>query len=777
MTIELKTKRMILNNYVESKKEDDFVKEVLIPLFESQNYKVEYNQSAIELGKDLILIKDGDFGREVITVVVKNSNISNKGKITKSNEKLLEEIKRQVGQCWDLELTLNDGTVVSPNKVLFITSGSFSANVKLELEKSKIIKSNPNTVIWDQENLIPLVSKYAPNVFEFQLPSLATYLERLSESIYNHSTYEATNSKVLGMLELECSRTIPSPDKIYTSSMNMKKLVLEKKNDLWIQGSSGSGKSYSIYQVCQYSIDKLRYNVSSKELIIPLVIKAVEVTEDLLKLSEEELVFKNIKKYYSGASEKEVSDWVNNNEVIFFIDEVEKVKEFERINELRARFNKLKKVRFIFLSRLIEEIDLNIKFIYESWTLQDINLNKAISLIEDNITSDNNKAKRVLSDLKKNGTLEKVSRTPLAINVLSHLFSEGASKTPNNAWEFMDMFFELVLGRWTPEIRDTNNLYDYTQNRAFLQKVALRMIENRTTSIHFSEIEDIAENILNSVNEKNVKTHAYVKELEGTNEIFTFDNDYFEFKERYYLEFLAGCEYDKSWNNEFVIQNITDVGWEDVLIFAAGKRKDCNSLLENIDKVKEDTLTDNFMKVKNISLLTQALYHSSTNSKKVALKEGACTSFRLRDRDDFKEAITRMLKLKTEDFYSYMSLLLFNTFYGRESLAPIFVDMLDVDSREKYYYISAIVEADLHEDDIKRLNKSVDTLNLDFKYPEAATMRFFLEEEKGRDVKEEDLLRTNSVLVLRKNKKIKNFLSKITNYLNPKKSYEKERKR
>ena len=93
-----RTKKDILNNYSQ-KTEAIFIKEVLIPLFESMGYEVIDNQGPHELGKDLMLKKINDFQEfEYCAVVVKKGDIANTSQAKKANT--LTEVKRQVDQSF-----------------------------------------------------------------------------------------------------------------------------------------------------------------------------------------------------------------------------------------------------------------------------------------------------------------------------------------------------------------------------------------------------------------------------------------------------------------------------------------------------------------------------------------------------------------------------------------------------------------------------------------------------------------------------------------------------
>ena len=312
--------------------------------------------------------------------------------------------------------------------------------------------------------------------------------------------------------------------------------------------------------------------------------------------------------------------------------ELEQKPEQKLINLIMDCKNQNHFLTVVFLSREITKSAFEFKFPIETWRLMDLNLKGVKSALKAAIPSENTKSLNIYKDLLKENILEKIPRTPLAINALSHVFSKHIKATPANTWEFFDMFFEIILGRWEIERNPDKDSLDYNQVRHFLQMVALEMVENDAKSTPIGLLIPYAKKVLESVNNNQMKPIEFIKKVTNLGEVAVIKNNEFLFTQKTFQEFLAGCEYEAyHWNKEHIIENITKLNWEDCIIFAAGKKKRDSELLSSLNKISEANHMQIFLKMKNIALLVQALYQTDYKVKKIALQVGLNTVIKLRD--------------------------------------------------------------------------------------------------------------------------------------------------
>jgi hypothetical protein len=321
------------------------------------------------------------------------------------------------------------------------------------------------------------------------------------------------------------------------------------------------------------------------------------------------------------------------------------------------------------------------------------------------IPTENKKGIQLYNEMLNNGVLERVPKTPLALNVLSQVFSGQVNSTPVNMFEFFDMFFELVLGRWEPR-RDIEGPLDYNQIRGFLQEVAYDMVNGTRLSIPVMMLIPTAEKVLISTRNSTMKPLEFIEAVARYGEVAVIRDNEFSFTQRTFMEFLAGCEFEKyHWKKEFIVENITDINWEDALLFAAGSKKKDDDLLADVHKIKEASSTDIFFKLKNIAGLNLALYRSDHNKRLNALREGLKTAVKMRDNAGFEASIKRVLKDDRDLIVSIVSLSLFSTFYGKTGLSSLLAETLKSSEtdRERFYALAALIETLETSSDLKEL--------------------------------------------------------------------------
>ena len=686
-----KTKKEILNDY-SKKPEAIFIKEVLIPLFERMKYEVIDNQGPQELGKDLILKKINDFQEiEYIAAVVKKGDIANTNPAKKSNT--LEEVKRQIKQSLDISLDKIGAKGKYPNKIMVICSGRFSKSAIDEIHTNSTLQ-NSNILFISNEKLIFLLDTYHPDFFQYKLPTVAMYLKNLLDYITKITSIDTHLSNYVEKLDLKAEKILKNR-RYKIDKESPEKIPKKHKRFYWLQGGTGSGKTYTIYKMSKNSlsnISSMKAQPHLQSLAIPIYLNAKQLDYLSPEQSILDYILKNIN--YATISKNDLLNWISTYQVILVIDDYEQNQKAELINKILNETNS--NITVFLLSRKMNENTFSFNENPEVWTLCDVNLKTANKLIKQAIYSADNKSSNIYEDLSSSGAFDRIQMTPLALNVLSYIFSEKADSTPSNMYEFFDMFFQIVLGKWTAK-RNTEKAFDYKQVRHFLQRVAYEMVQRKTTSISINKLYPIAKEVLTSVNEENnISEEEFIKKIVDKYEVANIILNKFSFNQKTFQEFLAGCEYvTYHWDKKHLIDNITDIKWEECLIFAAGSKARDDSLLNELKKIKEGTEKDIYFKTKNISFLVQALYQSSENSKLIALKEGLKSMIKLREHKEFMSKLKNIIKEDDPIFYSFCSLIIFSFYYGKKSLFKMITTIYkeETDVRKRAYLLASLTQA------------------------------------------------------------------------------------
>lgn len=766
----METKRQLIESYG-TKGEVPFMKELLVPLFDSMGFKkVEFTHGPLEMGKDFVISETNKFGtREYYVVVVKKGDIQNTSE--GSGKSTLAEVERQVGQCLQTKVKLINDVETLPSKVIICCSGRVSANAKEQIIKTlPTVYNSSHVEFLSQEDLLPLVEKYLPHFFDFKLPVLGRYLSELSEKLKEESSIDSKHSKILGKIEIKCSKAETAKvqgAKVKPEEYNISD-VLKLRETSWLQGGSGYGKTFTAYQFINKTIDLLKADKvveggENKDFSVTYYLKA----KDLKTLSESPDIVVALHEIAQQRSTLvavgDIEKWLKNYSTLLVIDEFERNPDTSALDDIIEKIKPLTgEPSVLILSRLMGDLKYNFKRKAHIFYIKDLKLSDSVDLLRSSIPSTAMQAHDCLQDLVKNGVLERIPRSALAINVLSHLFSGKIESSPNNAFEFFDMFFQLVLGRWRVG-RDLNKAYDYRQIRSFFELSAHYMLTKRSAAIKVEELEPIAKKLLEGVNEFSLSPKTYIYEICDGSEVAKITNEIFEFSHKAYLEFLAGCEIaDHHWNEDFFLNNLIDPNWEDALIFAAGSQRQSDSLLLSLDRVKGDSLEERFYKLKNISLTLQALYQSQQENKLTALQTGLNTVIAIRDDQEFKNIIKKRFPDTTDLTSSMVAMGLFSTFYGRKVLSGTLLHSLLARplGRERSYLVTALASIDLKDEFKVKLKGYIENFNHSSDEPETLALHPFL--ENAKKVKGFD---SKVLAIVTDTKKIKTLGVKTRNYL------------
>ena len=732
-----KTQKDTFESYMSQNGEVAFIKEVLEPLFRSMGFKVTNNHGPNELGRDLVLEKTNEFKkREIWVAVVKKGNIGN----TSKGSANLSEVKRQVTQCWETTLDEFGAKDQLPSKVLVICSGTLSSTARSEIAQTKNRHlHDSNTEFLTRDELLELLATHYPSFFDYHLPILAKYIEKLISKIKTKTTVETDFNKFVNDFEMNCQRIITVEGQIRKKEVKRPdELISDKSGFYWLQGGTGSGKTFTVYKLCQKTLNDLKLSInpngkSNKQLLIPIYLTSYEINSIITQENCHKLLHEIISKVTNTVSLKDVENWHKNHHFVVVIDEYEQSKNvdfIERMLDLKETSNSHLSV--MVLSRFLSDSELSFNPMPEKWTLNDINLRTASKLIKDIIPPDKVKSRERYQDLVKGGMLERIPRTPLALNVLSYVFTNNISKTPVNTYEFFEMFFELVLGKWEHG-RDTEDALDYVQIKNFFQQSAHLMAQKRLTKIPVSDLLPVAVTVLQSVGERKLSPKEFILNICEYGEVCYIEDDLFSFTQNTYREFFAGCEIEKfHWNEEFVVNNIIDTNWEEAIIFAAGSKKRDDNVLKSFDSIKDDSPAELFLKFKNIGYLTQALYQSSESAKVMALSSGAKTAIKLRDSAFYQERLKKLFGTLPDVNLSLGLMCLFSSFFGRKNLFEPLLEAYKItkDNRSKYYLLGAASEYMEEILETEKIQELFELLPTDLSSSEAQAIVPYLEFSK-----------------------------------------------
>ena len=494
------------------------------------------------------------------------------------------------------------------SNVIVVTSGNISNSAEIQILTKQTTSNKENTSYIGQEMLISLLDKYYPEIWISELPVLSRYLNTFKGYIEKLTETENVDEQVHDLIATHCQKKIENPDSLNKNEKDSPLDVLGKGGKrIWFQGGTGSGKTFIAHNYARTVISSIKKEnkTSSSRYAVPVYLKAmwfenISVENQSLK----EIIKKSFDYVGAEVAEIDIEAWLSTCGICIFYDELEMNSNPQLLNFLHDELTKLTaSSSLILLSRFMDEHSIKISFKPEVWHIKEINLSQASRALSISMPLSNPKAKHIYRDVIQGNMLERLPRTPLAINILRKVFVDmELGKLPNNAFEFFEIFFEITLGKWEQK-RDPSRPLDYKQVKAFLQTVAFRMVKSAKISIKVDEILDIAKNLLDTTGQKHIQPREYVHQIASFGEVCRIADDNFEFVQRTYQEFLAGCELkDHHWSHQEIKENYIKINWEESVIFAAGGKQKDDVLLGVLSDREVTNFSERFSKLKNLHM-------------------------------------------------------------------------------------------------------------------------------------------------------------------------------
>ena len=180
--------KQIILDTIQKLSEDDFSKNILIPLLEKIGYeKIEFNGGSYEQGKDIIARLPTALGKEEIHVF--QSKKFKPKRSTASRQNFAEYIY-QLNQCIIKPIALSSDSRRRPNKVFFVTPFHIDSR---HLEEQFEVLSLPNIEVLDGEHLADNILKHWPSFANDIIPDAEIATTPAPEEILNIELNNALN--------------------------------------------------------------------------------------------------------------------------------------------------------------------------------------------------------------------------------------------------------------------------------------------------------------------------------------------------------------------------------------------------------------------------------------------------------------------------------------------------------------------------------------------------------------------------------------------------------
>lgn len=576
---------------------------------------VEITHGAEELGKDLVVVEKGVFGKEVTGIVVKTGVIGGKtmGKVA--------EIADQVEQCFDHPARLK--TITEPlkiSRVWIMAAGPFTSKGHIRLQ-AKLAKISSAIQIFDITWLAEQFTTFYPQVFfegaviEFINEKI---LELESKKMISRCAINLSDAwvdpLVAGIDEVigldEHSITLVFEQKRLPFS-NLKTLALQVGKKIVLAGDPGTGKSTALAKMT-LDLFKDAFNVIAKgklketEIIqIPILTSA----RDVLHAQSTEAF---INEQFSDCPARE-----RFSVSILLIDSLDEVSHKERLSVIdkASQIGQSLNCNVLVASRKVEAIKEPIPG-YDRFELLSFDLSRAINLMG-KLVRDSELLKILRDGLTK--IQFQILMTPLSLSLLIDI-AENYREIPASLTELYDRFTDIALGRFDKE-KGIDVLFEYEVKKRFLAELAYtEFLQKNNLDIQKTDFALFVSNYSQRYSWDREKLNDFVREIERAG-ILTI-SDVVSFCHRSFLDYFAAYHIyvgqgriGKDRLDDMIRKLYFSDVWGDVAFFFIGLNREINE--ETIDKIvsydREGLIydIDRFL----VGRLLQAGWHSTSEVK------------------------------------------------------------------------------------------------------------------------------------------------------------------
>ena len=714
--------------------EKELRENVLLPLFERMGFHTVLNHGVGEFGKDIIISKTDAIGNKKYTALVVKKGSINVG--NKADATTIFDVARQVKEAYRIKY--NDPTEKKDIKIDYtyvVCDGNISDNAKTKIveewgNSSELFEKNTEFISGDK--LVKIIHDNWPIFFETNSPEYYEFAKKLILSLEDEEKIRSVNideniqklSKTF--IKSTLFEFVKSKDKKYTQKpRNPDKVFSEVKNIL-IVGESGTGKSYLIREEIKKTLKKEMEG--KQEPRLKIYIKLSEFSNECLN---SECLYDYFQEYIRRIWDKAPSGYakgfIDSKRIDFFLDgydeiptESKRTKAKENITYLIAEFPKS---QFVITTREISAL-FNQEFpeSFTRYNLSQINYKQAVEYLELIVKNYSSNGSEILKQIKTQEILLVLPRTPMTVQLISSLFSEGSSKEiPSNTTEVYKIFTELMLGRWDRQ-RDVTNIFDYEQKLSLLSEVAYFMQKNLLDYILYEKAVEMTENFIQGYGGEKGKGAALLSEIINRSELLISYNGNVRFKHRSFQEYFSAHRiHNQGFDFKIYAEQSSDPWWENVITFLCGFRKAADEIINYI--INLDTMDDldddvfKFRRGKNLGLYVRAGYQSKIETKKKSILQSINDFNYCYSSEELEKRIEKIIKKKPgkKSIHMMLQLVLGHSYYSKLTESAVIEIVEEIEDEKSLSYLLKLVadygNQKIFDQIIEKINK-VDELEI-----------------------------------------------------------------
>ncbi|WP_461640206.1 NACHT domain-containing protein [Labilibaculum euxinus] len=492
--------------------------------------------------------------------------------------------------------------------------------------KEWIIKETGTTKIdfWNQSELISYIDKYLPHYWGHNDFFLKSYEDNFLKDIQE----EVELKKILKLdSKFENLLNVFIEPKIYifkedketerTTQVKIPTNRFLKKDNFFVSGDAGTGKSTLLKQLGKLAIDN---NRNKGDNVLPVFMKSTDIQTANYSI---ETAIRNILAKDFGIDD---FDKIFNDYHLFLL--VDSIDEFEKTNQ-QAILENLSSSKFSYNFIVCTRNYENLTNGYElsphfHAKISNFDQRQVKQYLDNFFKFDLTRANQLWESLQDNNILDRIPVTPLTISLVSILYEERQYEVPATLTDIYDNFNQFLLGRAT--VKSNLEFLDINIKERILSIYAYSIIKTpnrkRKTKAEFIKfVRDFFSEKSITI-EEDLVPELLISITEGTGILVIEENGFVTFKHDHFMEYYASREmyikHDRKAIEQELIDNFTKHNWQNTAIFYTGRTKDMPEFLKNLIKgIENHTQLDNcLLSISGIGYILQSLWMTDSKIRK-----------------------------------------------------------------------------------------------------------------------------------------------------------------
>lgn len=515
------------------------------------------------------------------------------------------------------EIVISEQIKRSANNVTIVSKNHISNGFQDELD-SKISTFKVNYI--GRDRLITLIDKDCSELWKHDDIFLLKYESDFLENVKQENQLrrlKLPSEKCQKLLDIYINPQLFSyEEEIKTHTITRKRadlnMLINEDCPIILSGDSGTGKSSLLKRLGSMMIVQNEGSIDIK--FLPIYITAFDLLKQGFKIND--VVISKTEVFFQMNS---IVELARNYKVCLLVDSIDEFDIKDQIKVLKQLQDLYESngVKYLIGTREPERIEKNItKKKPKSYEISKFNFEQIKRFVSAFFSGDEFKTNNLLDALRENKIIERLPITPLTLSLISILYDETDFEIPATITDIYDNFNDLIIGKSV--VSSKVEFIDISFKERILSLYALLLMESKnhkplsiddfisyfakyfegkTLPIKDAQLNDVLMYLIHNTGILYIKEEQWVA--------FTHDS---------YMEYYAAIEIFK-FRRELeteLVDNFTDIQWQNVAVFYAGKTKDMPDFAKKINAklVSCNKWNEYLSGIQGCGYLLQALYQT-----------------------------------------------------------------------------------------------------------------------------------------------------------------------